>query len=88
MRSRRPAGYRRRRLHRQELQGQERRDPERQVDLRQRSRRRDQEGAEQGRHEGEDVRILQQGRQGLHGDRVAAITRKAACCCGKCATRA
>ena len=53
------------RVHRQELQGQERRDPQRQDHLRQRPRRRDQEGAQQGRHHREDVRVLQQGRQGL-----------------------
>ena len=52
-------------LHRQELQGQEHRDPQRQDHLRQRPRRRDQEGAQQGRRHREAVRILQQGRQGL-----------------------
>ncbi len=47
------------------LQRQERRHPQRQDHLRQGSRRRDQEGAQQGRHDREDVRVLQQGRQGL-----------------------
>ena len=65
LRPRRPAGHGRRRLRRQELQGQERRHPSGQVDLRQRSGRRDEEGAEQGRREGEDVRGLHAGRQGL-----------------------
>ena len=50
LRPRRPAGPGCRRLHRQELQGQERRHPQRQDHLRQRPRRRNQEGAEQGRH--------------------------------------
>ena len=65
LRPRRPAGQRRRRLRRQELQGQERRHPSRQVDLRQRPGRRDEEGAQQGRRQGEDVRGLHAGRQGL-----------------------
>ena len=43
-------------VHRQELQGQERRDHPRQDHLRQRPRRRDQEGAQQGRHEGQALR--------------------------------
>ena len=47
------------------LQGQEHRHPQRQDHLRQRPRRRDQEGAQQGRRHREDVRILQQGRQGF-----------------------
>ncbi len=47
------------------LQGQERRHPQRQDHLRQRSRRRDQEGAQQGRLHRKDVRVLQQGRQGF-----------------------
>ena len=49
----------------EELQGQERRHPQRQDHLRQRPRRRNQEGAQQGRRHREDVRVLQQGRQGL-----------------------
>ena len=65
LRPRRPAGHGRRRLRRQDLQGQEHRHPSRQVDLRQRPGRRDEEGAQQGRREGEDVRGLYQGRQGL-----------------------
>ena len=47
------------------LQGQERRHPQRQDHLRQGPRRRDQEGAQQGRLHREDVRVLQQGRQGF-----------------------
>ncbi len=47
------------------LQGQERRHPQRQDHLRQGPRRRNQEGAQQGRLHRKDVRILQQGRQGL-----------------------
>ena len=43
-------------LHRQKLQRQERRHPQRQDDLRQRPRRRNQEGAEQGRLHREAVR--------------------------------
>ena len=65
LRPRRPAGHGGRRLRRQELQGQEHRHPSRQVDLRQRSGRRDEEGAQQGRRQGEDVRGLYAGRQGL-----------------------
>ncbi len=65
LRPRRPAGPGRRRVHPEELQGQERRHPQRQDHLRQGSGRRDQEGAEQGRLHREDVRILQQGRQGF-----------------------
>ena len=65
LRPRRSAGHGRRRLRRQELQGQEHRHPSGQVDLRQRPGRRDEEGAEQGRREGEDVRGLYAGRQGL-----------------------
>ena len=65
LRPRRSAGPGCRRLHRQELQGQERRHPQRQDHLRQGSRRRNQEGAQQGRLHREDVRVLQQGRQGL-----------------------
>ena len=65
LRPRRSAGPGRRRVHPEELQGQERRHPQRQVHLRQGSGRRDQEGAEQGRLHREDVRILQQGRQGF-----------------------
>ena len=56
LRARRSAGPGRRPIHRQELQGQERRHSQRQDDLRQRPRRRDQEGAEQGRLHREDVR--------------------------------
>ena len=48
-----------------ELQRQERRHPQRQDHLRQRPRRRDQEGAQQGRLHRKDVRVLQQGRQGF-----------------------
>ena len=48
LRPRRPAGRGRRRLRRQDLQGQEHRHPSRQVDLRQRPGRRDEEGAQQG----------------------------------------
>ncbi len=51
LRPRRPAGRGGRRLSRQELQGQEHRRHPRQDDLRQRPRRRDQEGAEQGRRQ-------------------------------------
>ena len=58
------------------FQGQERRDHQRQDHLRQRPRRRDQEGAEQGGHEGQDVRVLQQGRQGLHRPRLHAQARQ------------
>ena len=47
------------------FQGQEHRHPQRQDHLRQGSGRRDQEGAQQGRRHRKDVRILQQGRQGL-----------------------
>ncbi len=65
LRPRRSAGPGRRRIHRQELQGQERRHPQRQDHLRQRPRRRNQEGAQQGRLHRKDVRILQQGRQGF-----------------------
>ena len=43
-------------IHRQDLQGQERRHPQRQDHLRQRPRRRDQEGAQQGRLHRKDVR--------------------------------
>ena len=42
----------------------------RQVDLRQRSGRRDEEGAQQGRRQGEDVRGLYAGRQGLQFARL------------------
>ena len=50
----------------EELQRQEHRDHQRQVDLWPGSRRRNQKGAEQGRHQREGQRGLQQGRQGLH----------------------
>ena len=51
LRPRRRPGRDGRRLHHEEQQGQEGRDPSRQVALRQRRRRRDQEGPEQGRHD-------------------------------------
>ena len=76
LRPRRPAGPGRRRLHREVLQGQERRHPQRQDHLRQGSRRRDQEGAQQGRLHRKDVRVLQQGRQGLQRHRVAPEARE------------
>ena len=76
LRPRRSAGPGRRRIHREKLQGQERRHPQRQDHLRQGSRRRNQEGAQQGRLYRKDVRILQQGRQGLHRDRLAHEARQ------------
>ena len=76
LRPRRPAGPGRRPVHRQELQGQEHRDPQRQDHLRQRPCRRDQEGAQQGRRHRKAVRILQQGRQGLQRHRLAPEARE------------
>ena len=65
LRPRRPAGRGRRRVHPQEVQGQEDRRHPRQDDLRPGSRRRDQGDDQQGRHEGSALRGRQQGRQGL-----------------------
>ncbi len=65
LRPRRSAGPGCRRIHREKLQRQERRHPQRQDHLRQRPRRRNQEGAQQGRLHRKDVRVLQQGRQGF-----------------------
>ena len=84
----------------EELQGQERRHPQRQDHLRQRPRRRNQEVAQQGRLHRKDVRVLQQGRQGLQRHRLAPEAREdrsglcrrlpsgsRACWCARCATR-
>ena len=54
------------------FKGQEHRHHQRQDHLRQRPRRRSEEGAQRGRREGEAQRVLQSGRQGLHRARFQA----------------
>ena len=72
LRPRRPAGRLCRRLSGEEFQGQEHRHHQRQDHLRQRPRRRGEEGAQRRGREREAQRVLQSGRQGLHRARLQA----------------
>ena len=72
LRTRRPAGWLCRRLSGEALQGQEHRYHQRQDHVRQRPRRRGEEGAQRRRRQREAERIVQPGRQGLHRARFQA----------------